>query len=390
MSDFIENVRERHGLFHNVPRSLRQAVARRMAALEADRERFDLEAAQGHGRLKRLYAVLHLESGERAKATLFGKPPADSPRAALRRLARTSDPREQAEIVRRHRFPFRVVESTLGTITPPVAVALVETLDADELLTSLPLLAKRGLLRDAVREALLRRLHGLARARSVRVRYQQIESLVRKAELDRQLATAAFGLLETAERPAALEGSTALLVDASASMGRDGGCLELAAQVGWRLDGVLAAGAHLHVYLFGPEGWPVSVRRGSGLDRWRAALTPPPPTVPGTSAGAALERLRQHGHDVARLVVVTDGYENRPPRLATAYEGYRGATGLRPSLHLVQPAGAGVQLAVDLRGAQVPFTVFTMDQHLLGLEGLVPALAAQAQQDRVAQVLAFR
>ena len=40
-----------------------------------------------------------------------------------------------------------------------------------------------------------------------------------------------------------------------------------------------------------------------------------PPAVPGTSLGAGLERLARDGLAVARLVLVTDGYENRPPRL---------------------------------------------------------------------------
>jgi hypothetical protein len=114
------------------------------------------------------------------------------------------------------------------------------------------------------------------------------------------------------------------------------------------------------------------------------------PETPGTSPGAGVEQLGRDGHAVSRLVLVTDGYENRPPRLVSALERYRTTTGQRPSVHLVQPAGSALQLAVDLRNAQVPFGVFTVDRHRLGLDALVPALNAHDGENRVAQILAFR
>ena len=98
MAENVEHLREEHGLFRNVPRFLRRAVERRLHALEADPERFDREALLHHGRLKRLHALLHVKpGGERARATLFGKP-SDGPRAALRWLAATA----QADFDRRN------------------------------------------------------------------------------------------------------------------------------------------------------------------------------------------------------------------------------------------------------------------------------------------------
>jgi hypothetical protein len=88
--------------------------------------------------------------------------------------------------------------------------------------------------------------------------------------------------------------------------------------------------------------------------------------------------------------MVPAGTETRPPGLVSAYERYRDATGQAPAVTLVQPATAARQLAMDLRSAQVPFGVFTLDAHLLGLGGLIDALVSQARQDRVSQILAFR
>lgn len=387
MSDMIENIQERHGLFRNVPRFLRRAVERRLHSLEADPVQFDREALEHHARLKRLHALLHIKPADRARATLFGKAPEGSLRAVLRRLAGTRDARAAAELVRRHCLPYLLVEAALGSMPPPVAVALVETMCADEVFARLPLLARRGLLAGEVYDALLRRLTAFAGDSAVRFPYARIESVVRQAKLDRSLAEAAFRLVRAGDS-AALQGNTALLVDASASMASVGGCLELASKVAWHVDQALDRGAELVVYLFDTVARPFGLRRRSGLDQWRSALTLVTPPATGTSVGAAIERLAADRRAMQRLLVVTDGYENRPPRLVSALENYRMTLGQRPVIHLVQPAGTALQLAMDLRNARLPFSVFNVDQHHLGLQALVQALVAQSAEDVTSQMLA--
>src|SRR5205085_251956 len=159
-------------------------------------------ALTAHGQLKRLHALLHIKpESERARATLFGKPPIGSPRAALRLLASCrADPAAAAALVRLHRIPFLLAEAALGSLNEPAAVALVEA----------------------------------------------------------------------APEARALHGDTALLVDVSMSMPREGGCLELAANLSHCLDRALDPAAALHVYRVGVEAETATLRRGSGLDRWRA------------------------------------------------------------------------------------------------------------------------
>jgi hypothetical protein len=168
------------------------------------------------------------------------------------------------------------------------------------------------------------------------------------------------------------------------------GCLELAAEVAWRVDLALEPADELVFHLFDVRAQPFGLRRRSGLDQWRSALTVTVPPAAGTSVGAAVERLAGDRRLVSRLVIITDGYENRPPRLAPAIERYRATMSQRPIIHLVQPAGTARQLATDLRNANIPFSIFTVDRHCLGLAALVPALTAQADEDVVNQVLAFR
>src|SRR5262249_25591253 len=160
---------------------------------------------------------------------------------------------------------------------------------ADELLARLPLLARRGLIKDEVYDALRGRLAALARDSSQRFPYQKIESVVRQSGLDRQLAELAFQLVGSSQA-SELRGDTALLVDASASMMTPSGCLELAAEVAWRIDQALDPSAELVFYLFDAQAQPFGLRRRSGLDQWRNALTLPSSPTAGTSAGTAVER----------------------------------------------------------------------------------------------------
>jgi hypothetical protein len=392
MSDQIKQFREEHGLFRNIPRSLRGAVERRLRTLEADRDEFDRSALEMHGRLKRLYSLLHLKPGDWARATLFEKPPAESPRAALRRLAdRRNNPVEAAGLIRRYRIPFLLAEAALGSLSEPVAVALIETMPGEELLARLPLLQRRGLLQGAVRDALLTRFQRMRGFSHERFPYPKIESVVRNSNLDRQLSAAAFALVkdESTAGAGSLTGDTALLVDVSMSMPRVGGGLELAAYLGWHLDRALDPGARLIVYRVGVAAEETSLRRGSELDQWRTTFSTPIPQTAGTALGAGVETLRQSGQRVSRLIVITDGCENRAPRLVSALERYRIDLGQRPVIQLVQPASGSTQLAGDLRNAQVPFGVFKVDAHLAGIDSFLPALRSSAGQSVTAQVLAF-
>jgi hypothetical protein len=386
MSEYTENVQERHGLFRNVPRFLRRAIERRLANLEADPLAFERETLVNQERLKRLYALLHVKAGERGRI-LFGKPPADSARAALRELATMKNPHAAAVLVRRHRLPYLLVEAALGSIPEPVALALVETLDAKELLARLALLARRGLIQGDVKAALLRRLQQFAEDSESLLSYQAAESIARRANLDQDVVAALFDLVVAGPLREGLSGDTAILADASSSMERQGGCLELAAQIAWRIDQILENRANLFVYLFGCEAWPADSGRHRGAREWRTLFTVKAPQLPGTSAGAGVERLIADVRAVDRIVVVSDGMENRPPRLAQSLERYVTATSRRPAVHVVQPAGSGRQLATDLRNAQMAFTVFSMDQHLLGLDAFTSSLLAGTGRDAVAEIL---
>ena len=87
-------------------------------------------------------------------------------------------------------------------------------------------------------------------------------------------------------------------------------------------------------------------------------------------------------------MIVTDGTENRPPRLAGALLDRRARLGRDPALVLVQPHDAARQLAVDLKSAAVPAEVFTIDRYGFGRSALVGVLAGDAGRDPTAEILA--
>lgn len=379
----------RHGLGLNVPRSLKQAALRRVRALEDDARAFDRAAVEHRAKLKKLYAVLHLAPSPRAQATLFSRrPPVGSPLAALSRLAELgrSDSRaslrEVAALVREHRLPYLLVESALGGMPEEVAIAIVESAPLDELLSRLVLMARRGLVHGKLERALAARLSALAPSDALT--YRKIEAVVRRGELGQDIAARLFALLPV-EELGPLSGTTALLVDASASMDR--GHLELAARVAMLTDRMLVEDAELRAVCFGGSAERVQCARASDLGAWRQRLAiGANDLAPGTSVGAAVSAAGDH---VSRFVIVTDGAESRPPRLVSTLLARRARVGRDAELVLVLPHDGSRQLAVDLKTAQIPCEVFTLDRHGVGLPALARVLAARGSLDRVAAIRAY-
>lgn len=316
---------------------------------------------------------------------LADKPPEGSSLAALRRLAQLApatieaEAREAAELVRAHRLPFLQVESALGQLSEPVALAIVESVELDELLSRLVLLQRRGLIKGRVRRAIAKRL---TEASVTEIPYRKLEAVARKADLDRELA----GLVIRLGAPAggALVGHTAVLVDVSYAIESEAG-FQLAARVLGSIDRALDADDRLDLVLFAERATKVPLPRGATPGAvaehlaWRAS-----DLGRHTSVGSALTYLDDA---VERLVIVTDGTENRPPRLATALIERRARLGRDPAIVLVSPHDAARQLAVDLEAAAIGAEVFTIDRWGFGHAALIGALVAHRGSNDVEEIL---
>lgn len=391
MNQKIETLKDKRGLFKNVPKFLRTLVRQRLREWESDRETFDRLVLENRTRLKRLYALLHVKPDPYAQKVLFeNNPPEGTPLQALRQIAKEKNPEVAATLVRKHRLPFLLVESALESMPPEVALAAIASLSLEELLARLPLMGRRGLIQGELREELLQRLQTADRSQTLS--YQQAEAIVRKANLDRDLSRAIFSLAQVRDRQdVKLSGNTALIVDVSTSMPREGECLELAARVAFLLDVALVEGSEMTVIACDRVARSLlNPRRGADVGVWRKLMNfPANENKNWSSLGVGVEYLTASQIEVQRLVIVSDGYENHPPRLAGAIARYRQVFSCYPSVNLVQPPNSSRQLAVDLKNAQLGYAIFNVDRHFIGLNALLPCLARQQDNDIIIQILNY-
>ncbi|MBP0016361.1 MAG: hypothetical protein J7647_02245 [Cyanobacteria bacterium SBLK] len=390
MNQKIETLKDKRGLFKNVPKFLRTLVRQRLREWESDRETFDRLVLENRARLKRLYALLHVKPDPYAQKVLFeNKPPEGTPLQALRQIAKEKNPEVAATLVRQHRLPFLLVESALESMPSDVALAAIASLSLEELLARLPLMGRRGLIQGELREELLQRLQTADRSQTLS--YQQAEAIVRKANLDRDLSRAIFALAQVQDRQdVKLSGNTALIVDVSASMPREGECLELAARVAFLLDAALVEGSKMTVIACDRDARSLTIRRGADVGVWRERMHFPAKENSNLSSlGVGVEYLTVSQIEVQRLIIVSDGYENHPPRLAGAIARYRQVFSCYPSVNLVQPPNSSRQLAVDLKNAQLGYAIFNVDRHFIGLNALLPCLARQQNNDIITQILNY-
>lgn len=388
----IKDFSKRTGLFRNVPRSLKTLVRRRLKALESDSEAFDREALLLRPQLKRLYALLHLSPGDRAQATLFGEAPEDSPVAAIARLAIEKDEKKAATIVRDHCLPYLLTESALGRLSEPVAIALIETLPNQELLSRLRLFAKRGLLTGAVANALRTRLKAMSGESGFGVSYRKAESVCRLAELEKGLASLVMSMVTSYAKDKALTGSTAVLIDRSLSIAENKDTLRSGSELVTLVDDALTEDSDLYLGFFGSDFDVTQTDRSLSRDAWDWKILEglrESTKTQGSSVGGAVTSVLSQCPDLQRLVVLTDGYENRGPRLHQALNDHRSETGLMPALCLVLVHGSGRQMAVDLKQHQVPFEVFQLQKDLIGMDAIIATLQDSKQNDDVADILNY-
>jgi hypothetical protein len=207
------------GLFRNVPRSLKTEVMHYLREREANPDWFDSTALIARKALKRLYSVLHIRPGERAQKILFdADPPADSRLGVLKRLAKITDPAEQAKAIVEARLPFRLAVSVVSEMGPAVLAALVERMSPQEVINNLGALRRHGGLDHAdVRLLVDLKLEEAKTAK--RISTFKAEKALETVAVDDSLRAA---LEEVADEQIKARGrirrSTALLIDKSNSM----------------------------------------------------------------------------------------------------------------------------------------------------------------------------
>jgi hypothetical protein len=371
------------GLFRSVPQSLRTEVARYLREREASPDWFDSTVLVARRALKRLYTVLHIRPGPRAQQVLFDdNPPADSRVGALKRLARSQDPGEQARALVESRIPFRVAVSVLRAVTPAVLEGLIERMSPQELINNLAVLRRHGALTNPDLKALIDLKLEEARA-DTRVSTFKAEAALGavdvSADLRRRLEEVADAQVKARGR---IRRPTALLIDKSGSM-------DLALEVGKRIAAMISAVCEreLYVYAFDTMAFPVEAR-GTDWAAWKRAFEGI--SAGGeTSCGVALEVMRRKKQYVEQVIVVTDEEEYNPPFFVESLLRYRQALGADPAVCFVRVPDSSRKLEEQCRRAGVVAGTFDFDGDYYSLPNLVALLEPPSEMDLLMEIMDY-
>jgi hypothetical protein len=374
-------VTESFGLFKNPPRSLKTEVERYLREREADPDWFDGSVLQARKAIKRLYAVLHVKPGERAQQILFDEnPPPDSRAYALKALARSEDPAEQARAIIEHAIPYRVAATVVTQMTPTVLFALIDRMSPQELINNLASLKKRGALENpdlkAAIDAKLATAQTGARVSAFKAG-KALEAAGATGDVKESLEKVADTQLKAKGR---IQRPTALLIDKSGSM-------SLAIELGKRIGAMISTVCEkeLYVYAFDSAAFPIE-RAGGDLASWERALAGV--TANGaTSCGAPLEYMRVKKQYVEQVILVTDEGDNTAPNFVPALLKYREAVKADPTVCIVRTPGSSTTVADACTRAGVAVDVFQFAGDYYSLPNLIPLLAKPSRLELLIEIM---
>jgi hypothetical protein len=339
---------EKFGLFRSPPRSMRTEIVRYLREREADADWFDGTVLTARKSLKRMYALLHVQPGERAQRILFDQdPPRDSRLFALRELAKATSPAEQARAIVENQIPYRVAATVIRQMTPTVLAALIDRMSPQELINNVGSLGKRG----AMDQPELKEL------------------------IDRKLDEAKGSI----KRP------TALLIDKSGSMA-------VAIELGKRLGAMISAvcESELYVYAFDTIAYPVQRPRAgvADLQSWHEALAGIN-AGGGTSCGVALETMRLRKQYVEQIILVTDEGENTGPLFVPTLQKYSAELNAMPNVCIVRTPGSGSGVEKQCRAAGIPVDTFQFSGDYYALPNLVPLISRPSKLELLMEIMEY-
>lgn len=379
----VEIIRERVGLFRNVPRSMKTEITHYLREREENEKSFDRVAMTARKALKRLYAGLHIQPSERAQAVLFDdNPPEDSLAYAVKQIAKADSPQEQARAISAYKVPYRVASSLIGEMSPMVLAALIDVMTPQEVINNMGSLKRRGVLENADLKSLIKSKLEMAKS-DKRVSAYKAKVAVEAAKVDGDLAES---LEEVTEQQVKATGRitrpTALLIDKSGSM-------EEAIEIGKQLGALISAicEADLIAYAFDTAAYKVEAK-GTSLAEWEKALTGIK-AGGGTSCGVALRRMRRKKQLVEQIIMVTDEGENTPPRFQDAYKDYAAAMKVQPSLIFVKIGRTTNLLERACYDLGVAPNVFEFRGDYYALPNVIPLLTYPSLTEMVTEILEY-
>jgi hypothetical protein len=414
--DQVRLIPEKRGLFRNVPRSMKTEITRYLREREADADWFDSSALQARRAIKRLYASLHVPPSPRAQAILFDDdPPRDSRLFALKVIAQTRTPSEQARAIVEHRIPYRVAASVIKNMTPTVLVALIDRMSPQELINSMGSLKRHGAFDNPEVKALIETKLEQAQT-AERVSAYKAKRAVEAAGVSADVAQNLEAVTDAqVQAKGTIVRSTALLIDKSGSMSQ---AIEIGKRIGAMVAGICQA--ELYAYAFDSLGYAIEIpatapeskaravwdrlRRAPAADEategetlpeskpsladWERAMTG---ICAGgmTSCGVAVEMMRRQGQFVEQIIMVTDEGENTSPRFVEALQRYREELEADPHVVFVKTQGASRQLEQECQRARIANDAYQFTGDYYALPNLLPLLTRPSKLDLLLDIMAY-
>jgi hypothetical protein len=379
----IRIVAERRGLFRNVPRSMKTEITRYLREREADPRWFDSSVLQARRAMKRLYASLHIAPSPRAQAILFDNiPPRDSRLYALKVIAQSRTPAEQARAIVEHQLPYRVAASVIKQMTPTVLVALIDRMSPQEVINSMGSLKRHGAFDNREVKALIEAKLTQAQT-DERVSAYKAKVAAEAAGVSADVADKLDAVTEAqVQAKGAITRATALLIDKSGSMSQ---AIEIGKRIGAMIAGICQA--DLYTYAFDTLGYPIEVA-GPSLADWERALAGIH-AGGATSCGVAVEMMRRQGQAVEQIIMVTDEEENANPRFVETLQQYRKELKADPHVVFVKTQGAARQLEQDCQRARIAYDAYDFTGDYYALPNLLPLLSRPGRLDLLLDIMAY-
>ncbi|GHO96186.1 hypothetical protein KSF_062340 [Reticulibacter mediterranei] len=370
------------------PRSLRSAITRYLKTREQNIRQFDGAALRARNDLKHLYASLRIKPGPRAQAILFDEqPPADSPLAALKQLAKAETAEEQALLILEQKIPYTTAVGAIKHVTPALLVALINAMSPQEVINNMAMLKRRGALDDKEVKALIDQKI-TASASDKRVSTLKAKKAIEAAQLDEETEQLLTDV--TDQRVASrveIKRPTALFVDKSSSMTK---AVEVAKQLAALVGAVI--NAEFRVYAFDSAAFEVKAsvkgKDRPALSDWEKAFKLIKADG-STSIGAALAKMLKDKFVAEQIVIVTDEGENTPPLFHNAYAEYVKEMHVAPSVIIVQVDGSNPSFMAGLQkqGIEVMRYQFRGDQY--SVVNILPLMAMPSRAEMVDLIMQY-
>jgi hypothetical protein len=364
-----------------LPRSTRTAVRHYLNEREKNDVFFDRAAIRGRKAMKHLYAGLHIKPGERADAILFKEtPPEDSLAFMVKKLAKATNPTEQALMIVEHKIPYTVAVGTIKKVTPAVFVALVNAMTPQEIINNLSSLKARGAFEHAnVKELIDQKLEEATKSNRV-----SAFKTVKAAEVTNFDQETTAKLQEITNQQVAKRGKitkpTALLVDKSGSMTL---ALEVGKQIAALISGI--TDSDLFVYAFDSMACQVKAE-GKELSHWDKAFQHIV-AAGSTSIGAPVEIMRLRKQVVEQFIIVTDEGENATPYFTEAYKKYSEDLKIVPNVIVVKVGSDNDYLEREMQRHRIAYETLSFKGDYYSLPNIVPMLTRPSRLELLMEIL---